>query len=574
MGPTEGYAMAAKSGHGKTGGGQEPHPTYELLHPREPGRPADPEIHDPVLQFDAPGQREALLAHLFRVSSDGIVLHELLPSPQQGRFIDVNDRMCQMLGYTRKEVLKLTLLEILGTEARGAIPETLRKLRESGRLLFETSLICKNGQPVPVEVSVDTLEFRERRMTLTVVRDITERKRLQDQASRCRDQLQEEVRTQTEELRDALGRLQEEMARRALAETELRKRSQMLEAFFRHTITPLAFLDRHFNFVRVNEAYAHAAGKSPEYFVGRNHFVLYPHEENQAIFEQTVRSRQAHYAYARPFTYPDQPERGVTYWDWRLTPLCDDAGDVQFLVLSLEDVTERQNAIDELEQRARQLQQVTLEMLEAEDRERKRLAEILHDDLQQMLAAAKFQVGLLDGRVRSDADFAETVRQVKQMLKDAIDKSRNLAHELGPAVLSKSGLDDTFAWLAHQMRSQHGLVVHVQTRGPIHSPSEPVRMFLYRAAQEILFNVIKHAEVSEAKLRLRRVRNQLRLTISDKGQGFDLRSLAHTAGFGLLSVRERAELLGGRMKIKSATGKGSTFLIAVPDAADAERPRQ
>jgi len=559
--------MAAKSEHGKTDGGQESHPAYERLHPREPARPAGPEIRDHPPQFEAPGEREALLAHLFKVSSDGIVLHELLPSPQKGRFLDVNDRMCRMLGYARAEVLKLTLFEILGEEARGAIPETLRRLWESGRLLFETTLIRKDGQPLPVEVSVDTVEFRQRRMTLTVVRDITERKRLQDQANRWKERLEEEVRTQTEELRDALGRLQGEMAQRALVETELRKRSQMLEAFFRHTITPLAFLDRHFNFVRVNEAYAHAAGKGPEYFAGKNHFALYPHEETEAVFRQTVRTRQAYHAYAQPLTYPDQPERGVTYWDWRLTPLCDDSGDVQFLVLSLDDVTERQNAIDELEQRARQLQQVTLEMLEAEDRERKRLAEILHDDLQQTLAAAKFQLGLLDGRVRSDEDLVETVRQVKQMLKDAIEKSRNLSHELGPAVLSQCGLDDTFEWLAQQMESKHGLVVHVQTRGPIHSPSEPVRMFLYRAAQEILFNVIKHAEVSEAKLRLKRVRNQLRLTISDKGQGFDLRSLAHTAGFGLLSVRERAELLGGRMRIKSAMGKGSTFLIAVPDAA-------
>ncbi|MCL5278977.1 MAG: PAS domain S-box protein [Planctomycetes bacterium] len=559
--------MAAKSGHEKIDGGQESHPAYKPLHRQEPVRVAHLEIHDSSAPFDAPGEREALLAHLFQVSSDGIVLHELLPSPPQGRFIDVNDRMCQMLGYPRVEVLKLTLFEILGEEAREAIPETLRRLRKSGRLLFETTLIRKDGQPVPVEVSVDTLEFRQRRMTLTVVRDITERRRLQEQADRCQNRLQEEVRTRTEELRDAVDRLQEEMGRRALVETELRKRSQMLEAFFRDTITPLAFLDRHFNFVRVNEAYAHAAGKNPEYFVGKNHFTLYPHEETEAIFRQTLRRRQAFYAYARPLIYPDQPERGVTYWDWRLTPLCDDAGEVQFLVLSLDDVTERQNAICQLEQRAHQLQRVTLEMLDAEDRERRRLAEILHDDLQQILAAAKFQLGLLDSRVRSDADLAETVRLVEQMLKDAIEKSRNLSHELGPAVLSQSGLDDTFAWLAHQMQSKHGLVVHVQTRGPVHSPSEPVRMFLYRAAQEILFNVIKHAEVSEAKLRLTRVRNQLRLTISDQGQGFDLRSLTHTAGSGLLSVRERAELLGGRMKIKSATGKGSTFLIAVPDAA-------
>jgi len=68
------------------------------------------------------------------------------------------------------------------------------------------------------------------------------------------------------------------------------------------------------------------------------------------------------------------------------------------------------------------------------------------------------------------------------------------------------------------------------------------------------------------------VRDQLRLTISDKGQGFDLHALVETTGFGLLSVRERVEFLGGRMKIKSALGKGSTFLIAVPDTTVVNNP--
>ena len=196
-----------------------------------------------------------------------------------------------------------------------------------------------------------------------------------------------------------------------------------------------------------------------------------------------------------------------------------------------------------------------------------RLAEILHDDLQQTLAAAKFQLSVLDSRIRGDETLREMVGQVRQMLKDAIEKSRSLSHELGPAVLAQSSLDDTFEWLARQMESQHGLVVHVQTRGRTESHSEPVRSFLYRAAREILFNVVKHARVSEAHLRLQRVRDQLRLTISDKGRGFDLQALVETSGFGLLSVRERVEFLGGRMKIKSALGKGSTFLIAVPDAS-------
>jgi signal transduction histidine kinase len=231
----------------------------------------------------------------------------------------------------------------------------------------------------------------------------------------------------------------------------------------------------------------------------------------------------------------------------------------------IRDITERQKEIRELKHRAGRLQKLTFELLQAADRERKRLAEVLHDDLQQTLAAATFQLGRLTSRVRSEAQLQEIVAQVQQMLKDAIEKARSLSHELGPVLLARGGLDETFEWLARQMEQRHGLAVHVETRGRVDSSSEPVRTFLYRAAQEILFNVVKHAQVSEARLRLQRVRNQIWLTISDKGQGFDPRSLARTAGFGLLSVRERAELLGGRMRIRSTMGRGSTFLITIPD---------
>jgi CheY-like chemotaxis protein len=79
--------------------------------------------------------------------------------------------------------------------------------------------------------------------------------------------------------------------------------------------------------------------------------------------------------------------------------------------------------------------------------------------------------------------------------------------------------------------------------------------------------VIKHARVKEARLRLQRVRGRLWLTVSDQGPGFEPPTLGRTAGFGLLGIRERAELLGGRMKIRSAKGRGSTFLIAVPEVA-------
>ena len=399
---------------------------------------------------------------------------------------------------------------------------------------------------------------------LGVLYDVTDRKQMEAELLRLNERLGEEVEAQTEEMRATIDRLQDEMTRRVLAEGKLRKGSQMLEAFFRHTITPLAFLDRSFNFIRVNEAYAKADNKTPDYFVGRNHFMLYPDAEMRDIFYQVVRTKRQYLAHARPFTYPDGSPR-VRYWNWQLTPLLNEAGDVRFLVFSLEDVTSQQGAMQQLRQRAHQLQKLTLELSQAEDRERKRLAEILHDDLQQVLAAAKFHLGMLNMRIRGDEALGELAGQIGDLLKEAIGKSRSLSHELSPTVLYQSDLGETFEWLARQVQGKHGLTVHVEVRGRIEPRSEALRAFLYKAAQEMLFNVAKHATVVEARLRVQRIRNYVWLTISDRGCGFDPHALGRTGGFGLLSIRERVELLGGRMRIKSAVGRGSTFLISVPD---------
>jgi signal transduction histidine kinase len=220
----------------------------------------------------------------------------------------------------------------------------------------------------------------------------------------------------------------------------------------------------------------------------------------------------------------------------------------------------------ELEHRARQLQKLTLDLSEAEDRERKRLAEILHDDLQQILAAAKFHLGLMSNRCKNDKTLQETTKRVEQLLVEAIGKSRSLSRELRPPGLAQSDLRETFEWLASQVQAKHGLTVHLDVRDRLGLQSEPIKTLLYKAAQEMLFNVVKHAQVREARLRLRRRRGNICLAVSDKGRGFDPQGLGGSAGSGLLSIRERVNLLGGRMKVRSTRGKGSTFLIAVPDA--------
>jgi len=222
----------------------------------------------------------------------------------------------------------------------------------------------------------------------------------------------------------------------------------------------------------------------------------------------------------------------------------------------------------ELQHRARQLQNLTLELTRAEDRERKRIAALLHEDLQQHIAGAKFRLGLLTHRTGDEPSQQAIVAAVDEMLKEAIEKSRSLSHDLSPAVLHQNDLAEALSWLACRMKAQHGLAVRLDAAGEMTLKSEALTIFLFRAAQELLYNAIKHAGINEVGIRVRCRGGRVRMMVSDRGRGFDPRELEQASGFGLFSIRERVDLLGGHMKIRSVKGKGSVFLITVPDVAD------
>ena len=150
----------------------------------------------------------------------------------------------------------------------------------------------------------------------------------------------------------------EVLARRRVEELVLAVEQQrsILQTVMEHTQVQLAYLDPQFNFVSVNSAYARGSGRPADQLVGRNHFELFPHAENRAIFER-VRDTGAVITFrAKPFEYVERPEPGTTYWDWSLVPVKDEAGQVQGLVLSLLDVTDRERARETLQQHADDLE--------------------------------------------------------------------------------------------------------------------------------------------------------------------------------------------------------------------------
>jgi PAS domain S-box-containing protein len=338
----------------------------------------------------------------------------------------------------------------------------------------------------------------------------------------------------------------------------------------------------------VNRTYREFFGVTCEHVQGRKWQPLIHPDDAGAYMEeflQAVRERRLFKAEARA-------RRADGEWRWiasHAEPRWSRTGEFLGHIGASPDITERKQAeaalrelnatleskvaqrTRELQHRAGQLEKLTLELSQTEDRERRRIAAILHEDLQQQITGARFHLTLLKRRARRSPAQQTMVDHIDDMLREAVEKSRSLSHDLSPAVLHMNDLTEVLCWLAHHVWEKHGLAVHVHVLGEATLQSEALAIFLFRAAQEMLFNVVKHAQVQEAGIRARRMGRCMGLSVSDRGRGFDPRDLRETPGLGLFSIRERVELLGGRMKIRSSKGRGTTFHIVVPDGG---RPRE
>ena len=215
------------------------------------------------------------------------------------------------------------------------------------------------------------------------------------------------------------------------------------------------------------------------------------------------------------------------------------------------------------EARTRQLQALASQLIQAEDQERRRIADLLHDDLQQILAAARLHMEEFRAGTAPEPKLA----YIQQLMETAILKSRQLSQDLSPPVLMHCDLAGTLQWLVGQMRKQFGLEVSLKADVTPQLNEEPFKSFLFRAVKEHLFNVTKHAGVKQARVELANADDRLVITVSDEGRGFDPAMLIGQDvkyGLGLSRVRERVRAIGGDLEIDSAPGAGSRFILSIP----------
>ena len=224
------------------------------------------------------------------------------------------------------------------------------------------------------------------------------------------------------------------------------------------------------------------------------------------------------------------------------------------------DLTTRKETEAKLEHYRKNLQLASSELMLAEERERRRLAEDLHDNLGQAVFRA---IMTLDHRPFDE----RTVREIREILVEIGKVVSTLTYKLSPVMLRQAGLWPALRWLAKDIKQQYQLQVRLKGQDRDVPLEERVSTVLFRSIREMLVNVAKHAQTNFATLSIRETTRNLVVSIRDRGKGFDADDKSHqTLGkhFGLFSVRERLEYVGGSFKIESAPGAGTTVTLTVP----------
>jgi len=308
--------------------------------------------------------------------------------------------------------------------------------------------------------------------------------------------------------------------------------------------------------------YGHASSQ----FVGRPISVLFPREAPsnlRRILRQVLRGESIEpFESTRLRKDGSQVQMLVT-----ISPIKDAAGGVHAMCVLVRNISRRKRAEQIIGLYQRQLRHLASALSFAEQRERRRIATEMHDHLAQMLILSRMKIHALQSLASSEDSLKQMV-DIRLLLDQSIEYTRTLIWELYPPVLHEIGLEAALEWLAEEVQERHGIRVRFEDDEQPKPNDEDVRILLFQAVRELLMNVIKHAHASTAIIAVRKREEDLEICVEDDGVGFDVERVrvrvGSEGGFGLFSIRERLDVIGGSFEMRASPGAGSRATLRAP----------
>ena len=448
-------------------------------------------------------------------AADAIFIFE-----QNGSFTDVNNISEKLLGYTRAEILKMSLPDILFKEDLAAKPIQFEQLVKGKSVINRRRFKRKDGKAVEVEVHSNKLPDGR---YLGMVRNLSERLK---------------------------------------AEEEIRKAKELTDKMIDSLPGVFYLFDKTGKYIRWNRLKEKITEYTAEEMKQRHPVDFFEGTEKDLIrtcieeaFITGKTEVEAHLVSKSGKKYP--------YYFTGLS--IEYEGKPCLLGMGI-DISEQKKTQDELEQSYKAIRELSEHLQHIREEERIHIAREIHDELGQQLTVMKMDISWLNRKINktADDDTKQKMRDLLLMLDGTVKTVRRISSELRPSLLDDLGLIAAIEWQLEEFEKRSGIKTRFIGPGEEIELMTEVKTSLFRIFQESLTNVARHADATKVTVSLTYEHKNLILNITDNGKGFDKHKIADKRTLGLLGMKERTAMIGGTYDIISTPGKGTAVVVIVP----------
>jgi len=444
---------------------------------------------------------------------------------------------------------------------------------QDGRIHKAEKTISTDRGAVNIEITASPLRDASGKIIagIEVVRDTTERKRMEDELREHRDHLDLLVKERTTELRKLNKELRAEIMRRIQMEKDLIESQRFVHRIADATPNLLYLYDVIENRnIYINSLIRDILGYSPEEIKKmRGAFfkkLLHPGDLPviDSLWKRFLTAAEGEILESE---YRLKNSRGEWRWFYSRDVVFKRTSDgLLKLVLGIsQDVTERKMFEEELKNSREQLRRLLAHLQSVREDERTRISREIHDELGQALTALKMDLSWLLKRLDKDQKpLLEKAKLMSKLIDLNIQTVKRISAELRPGLLDDLGVTAALEWQSEEFEKRTGIKCEVSIQPDDIALDRDLSTAIFRIFQETLTNVLRHAKAKKVRVSLKKKEEELAFQVKDDGKGISEKQISSPKSIGLIGMRERVHFLGGRMDIAGSKGKGTTVTVRIP----------
>jgi len=450
---------------------------------------------------------------------------------KSGIHVFVNPAYLTLFGYANSnELTGKPIIDLIAPSEHAKILDNV-KHREKGELSlssYETRGLKKDGSEFDMDVNVSAYELNNETYTLVILRDITERKR---------------------------------------AEEMLHRNEAVLRLFVEHSPASIAMFDTEMKYIVASHRYLLDYELGGQNVVGRSHYDIFPEIPNRW---KEIHKNCLLGMIERCEEDPFPRASGKLDWvRWEIRPWYEHNNKIGGIILFSEIITEHKLAEEEIKKSRDELRSLSAHLQTIREEERTNLAREMHDEIGQILTSIKMNLSLMRRQVEDkDKKFQtkeldEEILSMSKMVDHAVVRVRKMITELRPELLDKLGLIPALEWYVEEYEKETKIKSEFKYDFEELSLDHNVELTIFRIIQEALTNVVKHSSAKHVSIKVIKMKDHILVEVIDDGKGITEEELKGKKSFGLLGMRERANLVGGKIEIFGIAGKGTTVRLVI-----------